>query len=530
MRKPSIPATAAALPVTRIGGRDYALALVTGLMLPALFPSMNLGLLGWVCLVPLLAAVDRKQPSQGLLLGLLAGTVFHGGLVYWVTVAMSVYGGLPLPAAVAVLVLFAAVMGIFIAAPAWASCYAARGLGLPAHLTLPFFWTASEFIKSWLLTGFPWENLGYSQFQHLPIIQIADITGVYGISFLMVLVNCTLYACLQQLWLRTRLPYAQLALTLLLVLAALAYGRQRLQDEGRTAGPALKIAIVQPNIRQDLKWDPTFLGQTMETFGRLSRSCAPQQPDLLVWPESATPFFYQSEEAFQAEIAAIVQEVGAHLLFGSPSWDIVNGRQLFFNSAFLIAPDSRVVGRYDKMHLVPYGEYVPLQRLFPFIQKMVTGIGDFSPGSGTRLLAVPACPCAALICYEIIFPDLVRRAVAAGGRCIINITNDAWFGRTSAPHQHLSMAVLRAVENRRYLARAANTGISACISPAGRIIKQTGLFTAEVLPAMIYAQDGYTFYTRQGDLFALACLGVSLWCLLAACRRQRLAHKISPQL
>jgi apolipoprotein N-acyltransferase len=518
------------MPGARIIGKDIGLALLSGVLLPCIFPAVNLGVLGWVCLVPMLAAIDRQAPFQGLLLGCLTGTVFHGGLLYWVTVAMSVYGGLPVPLSLAVLALFAVVLSLFTAAPAWAGCYVRKAVNLPVSLTLPFFWTASEFTKSWLLTGFPWENLGYSQFQQLPVIQIADITGVYGISFLMVLVNCTLFACLQRIWLRVRLPYAQIALTIVLVMAALLYGHKRLQDMGTAGGPPLKVAIVQPNITQDQKWDPAFLNETMAIFARLSRACSLEQPDLVIWPESATPFFYQSEEAYQAEIAGIVRDLGAHLLFGSPSWELVNGRQRFFNSAFLVAPDNRILGRYDKIHLVPYGEYVPLQPLFPFIQKMVTGIGDFSSGSDIRSLPVPACPCATLICYEIIFPDLVRRFVKQGARCIINLTNDAWFGRTSAPYQHLSMAVLRAVENRRYLARAAKTGISACISPAGLILRQGGLFTEEVLPAMIYCTEGLTFYTRHGDVFAIACLGAGICFLLAAYRRQRSAKKFSVRL
>lgn len=486
-----------------------------------IFPNMNLKYLGWVCLVPLIAAVNRKEPIEGFLLGCVAGSVFHCGLIYWVTVSMTTYGSLPAYISLILLILFSLLLSLFIAVPLYTACYIRKVLNWGFPLSLPVLWTTSEYIKSWLLTGFPWENLGYCQFQVLPIIQIADITGVYGITFLLVLTNCAAFSFLQGLFIKKNIPYRDIAITAFLVVVTIAYGYKRLHDYRASQGDPLKLAIVQPNIPQHLKWDPSFLDETIDIYHKLTLKCTLQQPDLIIWPESATPFFFQSEDTFKEMVTDIIEEVRSYLLFGSPAWDLHLGHPRYFNSAFLISPQNKIESRYDKIHLVPYGEYIPLKPLFPFIQKMVVGIGDFSPGSEIKNLKLPSCSFATLICYEIIFPNLVRKFVKKGAHFIVNITNDAWFGKTSAPHQHLSMTVLRAVENKCFIARAANTGISAFINPVGTIIKQTKLFTQAVLPAMIYYTEQRTLYTLYGDVFVIGCSVLSLLFIAVALFRER---------
>jgi apolipoprotein N-acyltransferase len=472
--------------------------------------------------VPLLAAAGDKEPFRGFLLGCIAGAVFHVGLIYWITVSMTLYGGLPWYCSIPILLLFSLFLGLFTGLPLYVSCYVQRHLGWGFTATLPFAWTAVEYIKSWLLTGFPWDNLAYSQFQALPLIQIADITGVYGVSFLLVLVNGAAAAAVQQYARKKSIAVAEIAAALALLGIVMGYGYQRLAACSTLPERApLKICLVQPNIPQDLKWDPGYLAATLEKLRTLTRACAAEKPGLVIWPEAATPFFYQDEETYRAILGDIVRETGVYLLFGSPSYEEAPGGQLFFNSAFLLSPRNSIEGKYDKIHLVPYGEYVPLQRFFPFIQKMVEGISDFSPGRDIHTMALPAGPFATLICYEIIFPDLVRRFVDRGARCIVNITNDAWFGATSAPQQHLSMAVFRAVENRRFIARCANTGISAFISPAGLIMRQTNIFTEAVLSDMIYCIDQRTLYTRYGDIFALLCVATGVLLMILARMRKR---------
>jgi apolipoprotein N-acyltransferase len=388
-------------------------------------------------------------------------------------------------------------------------------------MALPVFWTAAEHVRSWVLTGFPWELLGYSQYRCLPVIQIADVTGVYGISFLVVTVNCAVWALLRGIRRPRRMPRAGLLATAALVALTLGYGHTRLRTLDLDAGAPLTIAMIQPAIPQQLKWDPAYLEQTLAIFRTLTLAAADLQADMVLWPESATPFFFASEEPYRRCVEDIVRATGTHLVLGSPALVQRPDETRYYNSAYLIAPDNRILARYDKLHLVPFGEYVPLGRLLPFAGALVAGVGDFSPGSRVMQLPLPACPLAPLICYEIIFPDLVRRFVKQGARAIVNITNDAWFGRTGAPYQHLSMAAVRAVENRRYIARCANTGISACIAPSGEILSQTKLFTQTVLPAMMHCRTDLTLYTRYGDIFAYLCYALSLALLLAAHRRAR---------
>ena len=503
---------------------DRALAALAGVLLVLIFPRLNLWLLAWVSLVPLLAAADGKDCAAGFKLGWVAGTVFHVGLVYWVTVSMTLYGKLPFAVSVPILLVFAAFLGLFTGLPVWGACFVQQRRGWSFALTFPFLWVGVEHLKSWFMTGFPWDLIGYSQYRVLPLIQIADITGVYGISFLIVFVNCAAYGIMRRFMKKGALPYPEMVLSLLLVLAAWAYGEKRIFTvQDADPGAPVQLALVQPNISQDLKWDPAYLEQTLEKFKRLTLQTKKNAPVMVVWPESATPFFFQSQETYRAYVADIVKELnGAHLLFGSPSWEeSAGGEMRYHNSAFFINPGQDIAGRYDKLHLVPYGEYVPLAQFFPFIQKMVEGIGDFSPGQSLSMASLPGCIFGTVICYEIIFPDLVRQFARGGAQFIINITNDAWFGTTSAPYQHLAMTALRAVETRRYIARCANTGISAVIAPTGAIQQQTGLFTEAILPATIYCRSDVTVYARYGDLFAWCCWAFSIFCLLSACRRRQ---------
>lgn len=500
--------------------KEITLASISGLLMPLAFPSFCLSFIAWIGLVPLITAVFKSSPAKGLILGTISGTIFHLGLVYWVTVSMTSYGKLPLAVSILVLILFAFVLSVFISIPICLSCYVKKHLNFSFLLTLPLFWTASEYIKSWFLTGFPWENLGYSQFNVLPVIQIADITGVYGITFIIVFTNCTLFCLLKSLTTDKKIPYPELSALILLLVITLLYGQNRLNSIDKNQGSPIKISLVQPNIPQDIKWDPKYLKKTLEKLDRLSVKSSPDQPDIVIWPESATPFFFQTDEMHKKTVEKIVKKINAYLLLGSPSWEISFGKSQFFNSAFLISPKNTIKGKYNKIHLVPYGEYIPLKTLFPFINKMVEGIGDFASGSTVKNLSIPSSSFAAIICYEIIFPDLVRRFVKNGAGFIVNITNDAWFGSTSAPYQHLSMCSLRAVENRRYVARAANTGISAFISPDGQIFKQTKIFTDNSITAIIHKRTDKTFYSSYGDIFAYICTFLSLLFIYMARRKK----------
>jgi apolipoprotein N-acyltransferase len=279
------------------------------------------------------------------------------------------------------------------------------------------------------------------------------------------------------------------------------------------------VSIVQGNIEQSIKWDPGFQERTIAIHNRLTRE-AGRGADLIVWPETAVPFFLREGGPLSQQVLDLAKEMQSYLLVGSPdrARDISSR---YYNSAFLISPEGKIVQKYDKIHLVPFGEYVPLKSLLFFVQKMATGIGDFSPGQAFTVFEAPAGRFGVLICFEAIFPDQVRRYVLAGADFLVNITNDAWFGDSSAPYQHLSMAALRAVENGVILVRAANTGISALVTPTGRIVKQSDLFVETVLSGTMARRSAETFYTRYGDVFAWGCGLISVVVLAPTRRRGR---------
>ena len=376
----------------------------------------------------------------------------------------------------------------------------------------PPLWVSLEYIRGFLLSGFPWEFLGYSQFLTLPMVQIADTTGVYGISFLIVLINSSLFRLVAYAAERGWKSALQeiLACGMILALTGI-YGHWRLTglyQKAKEAKP-FTVALIQGNIRQDVKWEPQYQEETVKIYGDLTRRVKTSRPDLIIWPETATPFFFQNAYPFQPRILDLAHQIGSPLLFGSPAFDRDGRLTNYFNSAFLVSPEKKILSRYDKIHLVPFGEYAPLSGILGFTRDIIGAIGDFTAGKGVHTLPLPQADFGVLICYEAIFPDLTRQFVAEGARFLVNITNDAWFGRTAAPYQHLSMVTLRAVENRVPIARAANTGISALIDTSGRVTSSTDLFTREVLSGIIYLGKARTFYAEYGDLFSYACLGFS---------------------
>jgi apolipoprotein N-acyltransferase len=339
---------------------------------------------------------------------------------------------------------------------------------------------------------------------------MADITGIYGLSFVIILVNVSLYRVLLQ-WSKKAFPFREVALTVLLLLVFLTYGYLRVGVVDRKAllDSPLKIGLVQGNIDQSIKWDESFQKETLKIYERLSLKVAEGKPNLIIWPETATPFFFQDAKEFQPLVLDIAKKTDSFLLFGTPSYKVERGKVNHYNSAILVSPAGELKGKYDKIHLVPYGEYVPLGEYLS-LGSLGEGIGNFKSGKETFHFTLPEGKFGVLICFEIIFPDLCRRFVSEGANFLVTITNDAWFGRTSAPRQHLTMATFRAIENRVFIARAANTGISALIDPVGRIMKQGRIFTEEAINGTIGLSKERTFYTLYGDVFAWVCSAFSI--------------------
>lgn len=496
-------------------------ALLSGVLLFLSFPKLGIGLVAWGALVPLLFSLEKAKPAEGFRIGFLAGLVANIGIFYWIAEVVVQYGYLPLYLGIMAMLLLASYLSIYTA------CFAAgvvyfRQRGFPLFLAAPVIWTILEYAKSHLLTGFPWANLGYSQYLQQSIIQISDITGVYGITFLIVMTNVFLYQ-----WFASgslyRMPRIQAAVLLLLFVVVIFYGQYRVGSIRATLENAesLEVALIQGNIDQNIKWDTAYQRKTLEIYESLSREAGISAGGILVWPETAAPFYFQNDTPLRTGIIATVKLTGASLLFGSPSYIDEHGKRAYLNSAYLLEPDGVVSGQYDKVHLVPYGEYVPLRRLFPFIGKLVEGVGDFREGSGYYPMTRAGHRLGVLICYEGIFPKGARLYKQRGAELLINITNDAWFGRTSAPYQHLSMTVFRAVENRLFLIRAANTGISAIIDPAGAILAKTGLFARTTLKGQVKLIDVSTCYAAYSDIFVYLC-GMALmgmFCLSIVKRR-----------
>jgi apolipoprotein N-acyltransferase len=306
------------------------------------------------------------------------------------------------------------------------------------------------------------------------------------------------------------------------------YGYYRL-NAPESAG-SIRIAVVQGNIEQDKKWDPSYQGEVIATYKRLTLKSLEQRPDLVVWPETATPFYFSGNgdnKKWTDDLRQFVRTMNTPLLFGSATYEVKPGRVIDLrNSAFLLDRDGATSAVYHKMHLVPYGEYIPMKKVLFFVEKLVQAIGDFQTGTEYTVMkvrppGVNAVGLSTVICYEIIFPDLVRRFVNNGATVMTTITNDAWFGRTGAPYQHFSMAVLRAVENHVPIARAANTGISGFIDGNGRILETTSIFTEANLTRTLTPLTTKTFYTRYGDIFAWLCVIGSFLAVLPLPRPKR---------
>lgn len=488
------------------------LSILSGLMLTASFPPYHLSWLAWVALLPLLMSLDNVKSSEALRLGFLAGMVHFLTLIYWIIWALNHYGNLSFLESLGPLFLLCFYLSLYLALFSWA-CVPIRDRFLFPWFFIAAFWVALEYVRAHFLTGFPWCLLGYSQYSHLQLIQVANITGVYGVSFLIVLANGLLYALLFRPSGRGKTTFGlEISLGVLLLVASVVYGTYSTIFE-RTAGspePSIRCAIIQPDIDQSVKWNPAYQVKTIKVLERLTKSTFSSKPRLIVWPETAVPFYFQDRSFLSDAIVSLARSSGANLLFGSPAYRRTDKRYVYYNRAYLLHPDGRTE-YYDKVHLVPFGEYVPLKRFLFFASHLVAGAGDFEPGKRIAPLKDGNLSIGPLICFEAIFPNLARIQTKKGAEILVNLTDDAWFGTTSAPYQHLAMAVFRAVENRRPLIRAANTGISAFISPFGKIWARSGLFRQAALVRDIRpVSNSLTLYTRFGDVFALFMCGISL--------------------
>lgn len=484
----------------------YLAAAVSGLLITLSFPNWNWDILVWIGLAPLFWAIQEERPWRAFFIGAVFGVAHYLTLLYWIYHVIQFYGGLPWFLSIAVLLLLTCYLALYPAAFCTVTSYLTRSLNLPLMAVAPFVWVSLELLRAHLFTGFPWGLLGQALYERLAFIQIADLAGVYGISLIIVAANAALYSIfLGSGTFRKRFISLPTAVAFCLVAVTFAYGQFRLDRNEHPEAKKIRVALVQGNIDQSLKWEPSNQQATIDTYETLSRKAVHDGAQLIVWPETALPFYYGLDQKLTRQVRAFLQQSGVYFVLGSPAV-IQKGEQLELrNRAYLISPQGATIGFYDKTHLVPYGEYVPLRSWFPFIKKLVVAAGNFSSGEPGKTLHYPGGELGPLICFESIFPYLSRAQTNNGAELLVNMTNDAWFGRSSAPYQHMSMLVFRCVENRRYGIRAANTGISAIISDKGRILAQSPIFKPYLIEGEAELLDGKTFYMRFGDVFAYIC-------------------------
>ncbi len=512
----SNPATRSLRPYSGLRVAHWAGAVASGLTLTAAFPPPGLSWFAWVGLVPLFKTLEGQAPRDGMKLGIAFGLAHFGTLLYWIVYVVRHYAGLNIWLSFFPFLLLTLYLslygGVFGALCALQQNRAFASVGIPAS------WVALEFLRAKLLTGFPWCLLGYSQYKWETLIQAAQIAGVYGISFLVVSANWAVFNLMMASGKTTKkATLASVLFSVLMMALTLFYGHTELKTRAkRPVASSLNVLLVQPNIDQSKKWAPGYQLTTIKILEHLTKKGVEgQDTDLIVWPETATPFFFQEKGKLSNRVRNLSKELETPILFGSPAYEYTPHGRIYLNRAYLLGPDPNVVQWYDKMHLVPFGEYVPMKKVLFFLEKLVHGAGDFQPGKEVKPLKTKGAKLGVLICFETIFPGIAREHITRGAQCLVNITNDAWFGKSSAPLQHLAMSVFRAVEYRVPLIRAANTGISAVVTPSGEILRKSGLFTRETIRAKLdLYPTSLTPYALFGDLFSVASLLISsLWFL-----------------
>ncbi len=503
-------------------------------------------LFAWFALLPLLWAIltpantERPRASRrAFLLAYLCGFLWYCGNCYWVRDTMERYGDMPPMAPTLLLIGFSLVLGLYFALFGLAVMLVRRASGssLPALAAAPVLWAALELAAA-RITSVPWDQLGYSQVDNALVNQFAPWTGVYGISFVLVVMNALFTGALVLAARRQRLISGCIGLVLLLLGSAGLLMKPPLAPTSATA------VLIQPNldVGSDNVWAGAEWERRMAEFTRLAEEecksyiagipqtgaptmamdcpSAPTHPDLVAWPESPAPFF-EPDVRFQNALISIARTTGSPLVVGSIGADYSAAEQQWrnYNSALVVGADGARIGRYDKIHLVPFGEYVPFKDLLFFARKLTGRVSEFTRGNEREVFRLNGHRFGVFICYEAVFADEVRQFTRLGAQVLVNVSDDGWYGDTSAPWQHLNMARMRALENRRWLLRDTNNGVTAAIDPYGRVRQSIPRHQVDALPAKFGFRDDITFYAAHGDVFAWVCailsIGVIGWGLRA---------------
>jgi apolipoprotein N-acyltransferase len=515
----------------RIERSAWTLAFSSAVLSILIFPLPNLYVLSWAALAPLLIALVRTQspkalqiegrrkllpapPGEAFFLGYVSGILWYAGTCYWVYNTMKQYGGISALGAAGLLILFCLYLGLYHGLFALVVSLLAKASVRSALVLSPFVWVAVELART-RISGFPWDLLGITQVDNVPLARIAGITGVYGVSFEIMVVNAAFAAAFVARQGRRR--------SMLVAALASAFVLQSARWIPLPAVPAENTALlVEENIPvlDPSDWTPQFFETTLLDLSRISQAAEEHHhPDLIVWPESPAPF-YSQDPFFRTALTQLARSAQAWIVVGMIGTDntsrLPQSAAEVFNSAALINPQGQWTERYDKVHLVPFGEYVPFRRWLAFAGGLTKEVGDFTRGASRRVLRAGDEKLGVFICYESIFPDEVRQFARQGAQVLVNISNDGWYGDSGAYAQHLRQARMRALENDRWLLRSTNTGVTAAIDPWGRIVARAPRKVRTVLAAGYSLNNQTSFYTRYGDWLAYGCAIISLGAVLVS--------------
>jgi len=444
-------------------------AISSSLLLILSFPNFNLSYLAFIGFVPLFFAIENKSPKKAFLISYICGFLFYLGVLYWLY-HVTIIG-------LIILCLYLAIyFGIFGLFTLHVTRYTLHKPVLLQLFTIPASWVFLEYIQAHLFTGFGWALLGYSQYKNIPLIQIADFSGVYGVSFVIMMVNYAFYRAFKK-------SFLEVAVAVMVLAAVFGYGI--IMENSEEPGKDIRVSVIQGNIPQELKWDPEAAEMIINKYASLTKMASLEKADLIIWPETSFPGFFEIDKEMTDEVLSLAKAIKTPILIGANTEDpspfpLPEGERVrvrgYFNSAVLISRRGNSVARYDKIHLVPFGEYVPFSNSLPFLHSLVLGeLGEFTPGNEFKAFSLQPSAFSqrikfsVLICFEDIFPELARRFVRNGARFLVVITNDAWYGRSGAAYQHAANSVFRAIENRVPVVRCANTGYSCFIDSKGRI-------------------------------------------------------------
>jgi apolipoprotein N-acyltransferase len=504
---------------------QFLLPALAGILGFCAFPKLNLAYLAWISAAPLVVFVYQcRTAASAFWGGLLAGVLQQGGLLLWIPAVLIRYGGLPAAAAWVSYVFLICMLAIFPAVACAVTRYFANRLDGTLLLAFPLVWVAMEYSLSYVpFGGFPWLLTGYSQTNFVRLIQIADLTGVYGVSFLVLWFNASIA------WMFLRRKHGRpwvwpMGVGVLVLAFCLLYGTFAMHRWSSVVADH-GVAMIQGNLSSEDDWQ-SLRWKYQDGYCRMADRLRPGDAELLLLPEAPSPVIFQQDGQYRESMQGLARRFSLGLIFSNIGYEDTGADHIYFNSAFFMNHEGDLLGRYDKIHLVPFGEYIPSRSIFSFAETISKDVGDFHAGSEYRTVSIQGEPINAMICFEAVFPQIARRFVDRGSRLMVNLTNDGWYGRSAAPYQHLLMCRWRALENRRFLLRATNSGISAVIDPLGNIRSSTNLLTEELCLGRFAFIEESSFYSRHGDWFAGLCaiitLGFFVYCLVSQARDRRM--------